>query len=87
MIADYKRADKSAISAEKRAAIEDAIAAVEAVRSETIINEAKWNAVETNLESAMINAGLREKSETPAIEAGFTDLTKQMNKMLNNVMK
>lgn len=87
MIADYKRADKSAISAEKRAAIEDAITAVEAVRSETIINEAKWNAVETNLESAMINAGLREKSETPAIEAGFTDLTKQMNKMLNNVMK
>ena len=51
------------------------------------INEAKWNAVEANLESAMINAGLREKSETPAIEAGFTNLTKQMNQILNKVMK
>lgn len=87
MISDYKKADKNALGAENCAAIEDAIAAVEAVRSETIINEAKWDAVEANLESAMIAAGLREKSNPSAIETGFTNLTKQMNKMLNNVMK
>ena len=87
MISDYKKADKNALGAENCAVIEDAIAAVEAVRSETIINEAKWNAVETNLENAMINAGLREKTETSAIESAFTSFTKQMNQILNKVMK
>ena len=87
MISDYKKADKNALGAENCAVIEDAIAAVEAVRSETVINEAKWNAVETNLENAMINAGLREKTETSAIESAFTSFTKQMNQILNKVMK
>ena len=86
MISDYKKADKNALGAENCAAIEDAIAAVEAVRAETIINEAKWDAVEANLESAMINAGLREKSETPAIEKSFTNFVKQMNIILNKVL-
>ena len=87
MIEDYKKADKSKLGADKCAAIENAIAAVEAVKAETIINEAKWGTVESNLESAMIAAGLREAPKAAPLEDAFTNLTKQMNKMLNNVMK
>lgn len=87
MISEYNKADKSSINSEKQEAIENAIAAVQSEKQNTVIDSAKWEELEANLESAMIAAGLREKSETSAIESGFTNLTKQMNKMLNNVMK
>ena len=87
MIEDYNEADKIFISAKKRKAIEDAIEAVNAERENTIIDEAKWNEVEKNLENAMIAAGLREKSEASLLEDAFTKLTKQMNLTLNKVMK
>ncbi len=87
MIEDYNEADKIFISAKKRKAIEDAIEAVNAERKNTVINEAKWNEVETNLENAMIAAGLREKPKSTYLEDGLTALTKQMNLTLNKVMK
>ncbi len=87
MISEYKRADKAALGADNCAAIEKAIAEVNAEKNNTVIDSAKWKTVEANLENAMIAAGLREKEKTSALENSFTNLTKQMNKMLNNVMK
>lgn len=87
MIEDYNEANKTFISKSKRNAIEKAIEAVNVERENTIIDEAKWNEVEKNLENAMIAAGLREKSEASPLEDAFTKLTKQMNLTLNKVMK
>lgn len=87
MIAEYKKADKAELGAENCKAIESAIAAANAERENTIINKAKWAEVETNLENAMIAAGLREKPKASPFEDGFTKLTKQMNLTLNKIMK
>ena len=87
MIADYNRADKAALGADNCAAIEKAIAEVNAEKAETIIDSAKWETAEKNLENAMIAAGLREEEKSSAIEDSFTSFTKQMNRILNNVMK
>ena len=87
MIEDYNEANKTFISKSKRNAIEKAIEAVNVERENTIIDEAKWNEVETNLENAMIAAGLREKAKASPLEDAFTKLTKQMNLTLNKVMK
>lgn len=87
MIEDYNEANKTFISKSKRNAIEKAIEAVNTEKENTIIDEAKWNEVETNLENAMIAAGLREKPKSTYIEDGLTALTKQMNLTLNKVMK
>ncbi len=87
MIEDYNKADKATIGKEKCDAIEKAIADVNAEKQKTIIDGAKWSAVETNLENAMIAAGLREKSKASPLEDVFTKLTKQMNLIINKVMK
>jgi valyl-tRNA synthetase len=60
---------------------------VNAEKEKTVIDNEKWDAAEKNLENAMISAGLREAPKTAPLEDAFTNLTKQMNKMLNNVMK
>ncbi len=87
MIDDYNKADKSTLGEENCTAIENAIAAVNAEKENTIIDEAKWTEVEKNLENAMIAAGLREKPKSTYLEDGFTKLTKQMNLTLNKIMK
>ena len=87
MIEDYNKADKSKLGADKCEAVEKAIAELNAEKAKTVIDNEKWDAAEKNLENAMIAAELREAPKAAPLEDAFTNLTKQMNKMLNNVMK
>ncbi len=83
----WNEADKSGISAENIAAIEAAVAKVEALYADTIVDQAAWNAADAELEQALVNAGVIEDESPTAIENVFTVILKYLNKTVNILFK
>ncbi len=86
-LAAWEEADKTAIAADKVAAVEVAVAEVEKQLSETIVNNAAWlEAVET-LRVALVEAEVIEDTSPSEIENVFTTITKYLNKGVNLIFE
>lgn len=83
----WEEADKSEISNANKAAVEAAIAEVNALLDETVVDAEAWAAAEKNLGKTLTAAGVIEDPETSAIETAFTALTKTANKAVNATFK
>ncbi len=83
----WKEADKSGISAENIAAVDSAVAKIETMLGETIVDQAKWNAADAELEKALVNAGVIEDESPTAIESALTTVLKYLNKTVNIIYK
>ena len=81
----WNKTDKSAVSADKAAAIEKAIADINALKGETVIDREKWLEAEEALEAALISAGLKEDSSPSCFESILTGAFKGMNKTVNSI--
>ncbi len=79
----WEEADKSAVSEEKAAAVEAAIAAVEALEEETIVDIEAWTAAEAALGNALYEAGIIENPNPTFFENALTTVTKTANRCVN----
>ena len=84
-IRDYRRMDKSGLSAENIAEIEAAIALCEKVKAETIIVEKDWDEASKALETALINAGIIKVESKSIFETGLDILMSAGNDALSRV--
>ena len=82
----WERADKSAISAEKTAAVEAAVAKIEALLGETIVDQAAWNAADAELEKALVEAGVIEDEAPTAFDNALTAVLKKINQGINKML-
>ena len=83
----WERADKSNISAEQIATIEAAVAKIEALLSETIVDQAAWNAADAELEKALVDAGVIEDEAPTAITNALTAVLKKINQSVNKMFE
>lgn len=83
----WNEADKSGISAENIAAVEAAVAKVEALYAETVVDQAAWNAADAELEQALVAAGVIADEAPTAVENIFTVILKYLNKTVNIIFK
>ncbi len=79
----WDEADKSAVSAENKAAIEKAIADVNALLDETVVDVEAWAAAEENLENALAAAGIIDDPDPTVIDNALTTILKGINKGVN----
>lgn len=79
----WEEADKSNISAEKIAAVDAAIADINALLNETIVDQAAWNAADEALEKALVDAKVIEDESPSKLENGFTDFLRKLNRGVN----
>ena len=86
-IETWNEADKSSISADKIAAVETALAKVQALYDNTIVDQAAWNAADAELEQALVAAGVIEDESPTAIENVLTTVLKYLNKAVNIIYK
>ena len=78
-------ADKSQLSDEQIAAVEGAIAEVEALEEETVIDAEKWEAAKTNLETELVLANIIEDPNPSCFEQLLTKALKGTNQCVNKV--
>ena len=81
----WKEADKSGISAEKIAAADAAVAKVEALLNETIVDQAAWNAADAELEKALVDAEVIEDESPTKIENMLTAILRTINRGINKI--
>ncbi|MBQ7295707.1 MAG: hypothetical protein IJW86_05880 [Clostridia bacterium] len=81
----WDEADKSKVSAEDKAAIEAAIADVNALLNETVVDVEAWAAAEENLENALAAAGVIEDPDPTVIDNTLTSILRSMNRGVNKV--
>lgn len=81
----WEEADKSGISAENIAAVDAAVAKVQSLLNETIVDQAAWNAADAELEQALVDAGVIEDESPTEIENIFTTILKTVNRTVNKV--
>lgn len=81
----WEEADKSGISADKIAAVETAVAKIEALLNETIVDQAAWNAADAELEQALVDAGVIEDESPSEVENIFTSILRTINRTVNKV--
>ena len=81
----WEEADKSKISAEKAATIEAAVAKVEALLNETIVDQAAWIAADEELEKALVKAKVIEDESPSAIEKALITVLRTINRSINKV--
>lgn len=79
----WNKADKSGLSDDKIDAIEKAIADINALKKETVIDREKWVAAENALEAALISAGIKEDSTPGVFDRMLNGTFKSMNKTVN----
>ena len=79
----WEEADKSDVSAEDKAAIEKAIADVNALLDETVVDIEAWTAAEENLENALAAADIIEDPDPTVIDNALTTILKGINKGVN----
>ena len=84
-LADWEKADKSAIPAEKKAAVEEAKAEIDKQLGETVVVTEKWDEAVEAFRVALVNAGVIEDTSPTAIENALTLVTKALNKSVNNL--
>ena len=83
----WEEADKSDISNANKAAVEAAIAEVNALLDETVVDADAWAAAEKNLGKTLTAAGVIDDPEPSTFENILTALTKTANKAVNTVFK
>lgn len=81
----WDEADKSAVSDADKAAVEAAIAEVNTLLNETVVDVEAWNTAEANLGKALAAAGIIDDPEPSAIENALTTITKNANRVVNTV--
>lgn len=81
----WEAADKGGISAEKTAAVEAAIAQINALLNETIVDQAAWNAADAVLEKALVDAGVIEDEAPSAVENVLTSVLHTLNRGINKI--
>ena len=79
----WAEADKTFIPSAKVEAIEAALAKIEALENETIIDNAAWTAAEAELGNALYAAGVIENPNPTTIENILTGFLKVANKAVN----
>ncbi len=81
----WGEADKSKISADKISAVETAIAKVEALLDETIVDQAAWVAADAELEKALVEAKVIEDESPDAIEKALITVLRTINCTINKI--
>lgn len=81
----WDEADKSAVSDADKAAVEAAIAEVNTLLNETVVDVEAWNTAEANLGKALAAAGIIDDPEPSAIENALTTITKNANRVVNTI--
>lgn len=81
----WEEADKTDISAEKLQAIETAVAKVEALLDETIVDQAAWIEADAELEKALVDAKVIEDESPSAIEKALTVILRTLNRTVNKI--
>ncbi len=84
---DWEKADKSAIPADKLAAVEEAKAEIDKQLGETVVVTEKWNEAVEALRVALVKAGVIEDTTPTVFEKGLTTITRALNKSVNNIYK
>ncbi|MBQ8762993.1 MAG: hypothetical protein IJZ07_02680 [Clostridia bacterium] len=84
-IAAWEEADKSSISADKKAAVEAAIAEIYSQLDETIVDSEKWLAAEKALKNALIDAGVMENDAPSKFEEIVNVIMKTANQKVNRL--
>ncbi|MBQ8209851.1 MAG: hypothetical protein IJZ35_04655 [Clostridia bacterium] len=79
----WEEADKSRISAEKINAVEIAVADVEVLLDETVVDPVAWTTAEDALETALVNAGVIEDTSPSVIEEFLIKVLKAVNQAVN----
>ena len=83
----WAEADKSNISADKVEAVETAVAKVNALLGETVVDQAAWNAADAELEKALVAAGVIEDEAPSAFENAITAVLKKINQSINKMFE
>ena len=83
----WDETDKSNISNANKAAVEAAIAEVNALLDETVVDADAWAAAEKKLGKTLTAAGVIDDPEPSTFENILTTLTKTANKAVNTVFK
>ena len=83
----WDEADKSAVSAEDKAAIEAAIAEVNALLDETVVDAKAWAEAEAKLGNTLAAAGIIEDPNPSKLENALTVITKNANRVVNKAFK
>lgn len=86
-IETWEEADKSKVSADEKAAVETAIAEINAQLEETIIDSEKWLAAEAALKTALINAGVLEDDSPSKFESILNVILKTANQGVNRIFE
>ena len=86
-IENWEEADKSKISADDKAAVEAAIAEINAQLEETIIDSQAWLNAEAALKTALINAGVIEDDAPSKIESILNVILKTTNQGVNRIFE
>ena len=81
----WAEADKSSISADKVAAVDSAVAKVEALKGETIVDQAAWKAADAELEKALVDAKVIEDESPTKIENALTSVLRTVNRTINKI--
>ena len=81
----WKEADKSGISDEKIAAVDAAVAKVEALLNETIVDQAAWNEADAELEKALVDAKVIEDENPGVIGNALTAILRTLNRTVNKI--
>ncbi len=81
----WNKADKSDFTADEIAKVEEAIAAVNALKSETVIDSEKWLTAQDNLNNALVSAGAKEGEKADVFGDILTMIFKGLNVALNEV--
>ena len=81
----WNEADKSNFSDEEIAFVEAAVAKIEALLGETIVDQAAWNAADAELEAALVEVGVIEDEAPSAFENAITSVLKKMNQSINKM--
>ena len=81
----WKEADKSKISAEKIAVVENAVKKVEDLLNETIIDQSAWIEADAELEKALVDAGVIEDESPSGFENALLTILKTLNKTINKI--
>lgn len=81
----WDEADKSGISAENTAAVEAAIAKINALLNETIVDQKAWNDADAELEKALVDAKVIEDEAQGFIGNALTAILRTLNRGVNKI--
>lgn len=81
----WEEADKSGISAENTAAVEAAIAKINALLNETIVDQKAWNDADAELEKALVDAKVIEDEAQGFIGNALTAILRTLNRGVNKI--